>query len=56
MARSTFAILAYSLVAFHTVYGGRWRVAAGRVAIVFVTYMIAITLALVGVAIAAAWV
>lgn len=51
---STPAILAYSLVAFHRAYGGRWRLAAGRVALVFVTYMIAVSLALVAVAIAAA--
>jgi len=50
----TLFILGYSLVAFRTAYGGRWLLAAGRLAFVFVTYMIAVGFALVGVAIGAA--
>ena len=50
----TFFILGYALIAFRTAYGGRWRLAAGRLAFVFVTYTIAVSLALVGMAVAAA--
>jgi hypothetical protein len=50
----TSLIIGYSVVAFRTAYGGRWRLAAGRVAFVFVTYMMVVGLALVGVAVAAA--
>jgi hypothetical protein len=45
-----FAVV-YSLIAFHTAYGGRWRLAAGRAAFVLTSYMIAVGVALVGVAV-----
>jgi hypothetical protein len=51
---TTVLILGYSLIAFRTAYGGRWRLAAGRLAFVFVAYMIAVGFALVAVAVAAA--
>ena len=45
-----FAVV-YSLVAFRTAYGGTWTLAAGRLAFVIPTYMIAVGLALVAVAV-----
>jgi hypothetical protein len=47
---TVFAV-AYSLVAFHKAYGGTWSRAAGRLAFVFATYMIAVGAAIVGVAV-----
>jgi hypothetical protein len=45
-----FAIV-YSLVAFRTAYDGTWSLAAGRLAFVFASYMMAVGVALVGVAV-----
>ena len=45
-----FAVV-YSLMAFRTACGGTWSLASARLAFVFTTYMIAVGLALVGVAV-----
>jgi hypothetical protein len=50
----TLFIVGYSVVAFRTAYGGRWRLAAGRAAFVLVTYAIILTVAIAGVMIAVA--
>ena len=40
-------LIAYTLVAFHTAYGGRWRLAAGRTVFVLLTYTVMIVTATV---------
>ena len=35
-------LIVYTLVAFHTAYGGRWRLAAGRTTFVLSTYTLVI--------------
>jgi hypothetical protein len=35
-------LIAYTLVAFHTAYGGRWRLAAGRTMFVLSAYTLVI--------------
>ena len=49
-----FFLIGYTLVAFHTAYGGRWPLAAGRTAFVLFTYTLVIvvgtTLAVIAVA------
>jgi hypothetical protein len=45
-----FAVL-YSLLAFRTAYGGTWGLAAGRLAFVLPAYMLAVMMAIVGVAV-----
>lgn len=50
----TVFIIGYSVMAFVTAYGGGWRLAAGRAAFVIVVYFTVVTVALVGVVIAAA--
>jgi hypothetical protein len=43
----TIVLLGYLVIAFRTAYGGSWRLATGRTAFVFLTYMLAVSLMLI---------